>query len=103
LKSDVVHFHEPIPFDVAEQSLEEASRCDVALICGTSAVVYPFARLPQVAKQRPQGGKSVIIEINAEPTPLTERGISDYLLQGKTGDTLPKIVEQVKKLIGKRP
>ena len=100
LKSDVVHFHEPIPFDVAEQSLEEASRCDVALICGTSAVVYPFARLPQVAKQRPPGSESVIIEINAEPTPLTERGISDYLLRGKTGDSLPKIVEEVKELMG---
>jgi NAD-dependent deacetylase len=100
LKSDVVHFHEPIPFDVAEQSLEEASRCDVALICGTSAVVYPFARLPQVAKQRPPGSKSVVIEINAEPTPLTERGISDYLLRGKTGHSLPKIVEEVKELMG---
>jgi NAD-dependent deacetylase len=102
LKSDVVHFHEPIPFDVAEQSLEEASRCDVALICGTSAVVYPFARLPLVAKQRPPGSESVIIEINAEPTPLTERGISDYLLQGKTGEVLPKIVEEVKELMGTR-
>jgi NAD-dependent deacetylase len=101
LKSDVVHFHEPIPIDVAEQSLEEASRCDVALICGTSAVVYPFARLPQVAKQRPPGSESVIIEINAEPTPLTERGISDYLLEGKTGEILPKVVEKVRKLIKK--
>lgn len=97
LKSDVVHFHEPIPMDVAEQSLEEASRCDLALICGTSAVVYPFARLPQVAKQRPPGEESVIIEINAEPTPLTERGISDYLLRGKTGKVLPQIVAEIKK------
>jgi NAD-dependent deacetylase len=99
LKSDVVHFHEPIPFDVAEQSMEEASRCDVALICGTSAVVYPFARLPQVAKQRPSGKESIIIEVNAEPTPLTERGISDYLLRGKTGEVLPQIIEEVKKRI----
>ena len=98
LKSDVVHFHEPIPFDVAEQSLEEASRCDVALICGTSAVVYPFARLPQVAKERAAGSQTVIIEVNAEPTPLTERGISDYLIQGKTGQVLPQIVEEVKKI-----
>jgi NAD-dependent SIR2 family protein deacetylase len=63
-------------------------------------VVYPFARLPQVAKQRPPGSESIIIEINAEPTPLTERGISDYLLQGKTGEMLPKIVEEVKGLMG---
>ena len=99
LKSDVVHFHEPIPNDVAEQSLEEASRCDLALICGTSAVVYPFARLPHVAKQKSRGNESVIIEINAEPTPLTERGISNYLLKGKTGETLPKIFDEVKRLM----
>ena len=98
LKSDVVHFHEPIPSDVAEQSVEEASRCDLVLVCGTSAVVYPFARLPQVAKERTPGQEAILIEINAEPTPLTERGISNYLLQGKTGQILPQIVEEVRRL-----
>jgi NAD-dependent deacetylase len=97
LKSDVVHFHEPIPTDMAEQSLEEAERCDVMLICGTSAVVYPFARLPQVARQRAPGQESILIEVNAEPTPLTERRISTYFIQGKTGDILPQIAEEVKK------
>ncbi len=98
LKSDVVHFHEPIPMDVAEQSLEEAARCDLMLICGTSAVVFPFARLPRVARERGMGGKAVLVEINAEPTPLTESGISDYLIQGKTGRILPQIVEEIKKI-----
>ncbi len=98
LKSDVVHFHEPIPVDVAEQSLEEAARCDLMLVCGTSAVVYPFARLPRVAKERSSGKETILIEINAEPTPLTERMISDYLIQGKTGRILPLIVEEVKRL-----
>jgi NAD-dependent SIR2 family protein deacetylase len=37
-----------------------------------------------------------IIEVNAEPTPLTQEGISDYLIQGKTGEILPRIVEQVR-------
>ncbi len=98
LKSDVVHFHEPIPFDVAGQSLEEAARCDLMLICGTSAVVFPFARLPRVAKER-SGTNAVLIEINAEPTPLTEQGISDYLIEGKTGQILPQIVAEVKNLL----
>jgi NAD-dependent SIR2 family protein deacetylase len=40
---------------------------------------------------------TIIIEINAEHTPLTGR-ISDYLIQGKTGEILPKIVEKVKKI-----
>ncbi len=75
--------------------MEEAGKCDLMLICGTSAVVYPFASLPRIAR----GRRTVtIIELNAEPTPLTEEGVSDYLIQGKTGEILPRIVETVKKL-----
>jgi len=96
IKSDGVSFGEPIPRDVAEQSLEEAWKCDLMLICGTSAVVYPFANLPRIAKER---GAATIIEINAEPTPLTSERISDYLIQGKTGEILPRILEEVKKII----
>jgi NAD-dependent protein deacetylase/lipoamidase len=105
IKGDVVHFNEPIPSDVAERSLEEAWKCDLMLICGTSAVVYPFAQLPRVARQRrydevrnPEFKATIIIEVNAEPTPLTAEGISDYLIQGRTAEILPGIVEAVKKL-----
>jgi NAD-dependent SIR2 family protein deacetylase len=84
------------------------------LICGTSAVVYPFANLPKVAMERriekerkSESGLYVIeeiravtiIEVNAEPTPLTHEKISDYLIQGKTGQILPNIVEEVKKIM----
>ena len=99
LKSDTVSFGEPIPSDVAYESLDEAEKCDLMLICGTSAVVYPFANLPSVARQR-SGVK--IIEINAEPTALTRRGISDYLIRGKTGVILPSIVEALKELAKKK-
>lgn len=94
VKSDTVSFGEPIPSDVAQQSQEEAGRCDLMLICGTSAVVYPFAQLPHVARQQ-QG--ATIVEVNAEPTPLTQGGISDYLIQGRTGEILPRIAEEVRK------
>ena len=92
IKDDGVFFGEPIPSDVLQRSQREASKCDLVLICGTSAVVYPFASLPEVAKP-----SAIIIEINAEPTPLTGR-ISDYLIQGKTGEILPKVLERVKKI-----
>jgi NAD-dependent deacetylase len=98
LKSDVVHFNEAIPADVAQESQAEAGKCDLMLICGTSAVVYPFALLPRMAKQNQQKQKTIIIEINSDPTPLTHEGISDYLIRGKTGTILPKIVEEVKKI-----
>jgi len=108
LKDDVVHFKEPIPSDVIQESEKEALRCDLMLICGTSAVVYPFANLPRMARyhsRRFMAGLDVvgytsdvkIIEVNADATPLTQEGISDYLVQGKTGEILPRIVEEVKK------
>ncbi|MFC1957766.1 NAD-dependent deacetylase [Chloroflexota bacterium] len=95
IKSDGVAFGEPIPSDVAQRSLEEAWQCDLMLICGTSAVVYPFAELPRIARQR---GAVIIIEINAEATPLTSEKVSDYLIAGKTGQILPKIVDEVKRI-----
>ncbi len=108
LKDDVVHFKEPIPLDIMTESENEALHCDLMLICGTSAVVYPFANLPRMARYHASrlvlgidliGHKTnvKIIEVNANPTPFTHEGISDYLIQGKTGETLPRIVEEVKK------
>jgi len=104
MKPDVVYFGEPIPSDVAYRSVEEAGKCDVMLVCGTSAVVYPFASLPRIAAQcdaeYPYAGERAstvtIIEINAESTALTYDGISSYLIQGNTGEVLPEIVDAVK-------
>ena len=116
VKIDGVGFGEPIPGDVAHQSLEESWKCDLMLICGTSAVIYPFANLPRTARQRriekerqtETGLYAVeeitavtIIEINADPTPLTYEKISDYLIQGKTGVVLPRIVEEVERIISR--
>ncbi|MFC1963792.1 NAD-dependent deacetylase [Chloroflexota bacterium] len=113
VKTDGVAFGEPIPSDVANNSLEEVGKCDVMVICGTSAVIFPFANLPRLAREREiererrtdtdisfvdKVPEVIIIEVNAEPTPLTEEGISDYLIQGKTGEVLPRIAEQVKRL-----
>jgi len=95
IKGDGVAFGEPIPAYVAEASLKEVEKCDLMLICGTSAVVFPFANLPREAHRL---GRAVIIEINAEKTPLTQEGVSDYIIQGKTGEILPEIVEEMKKL-----
>jgi NAD-dependent deacetylase len=113
IKTDGVAFGEPIPSDVAHRSLEVAWECDLMLICGTSAVVYPFASLPRTAREKraereketeaglhivERGPAVVIIETNAEPTPLTYEGISDYLIEGKTGEILPGIVDEVRHL-----
>ncbi len=107
VKEDIVHFNEPIPRDVADNSYEEASRCDLMLICGTSAVVYPFASLPQVSKARGNSANYrdsapvTIIEVNGEQTQLTRTGVSDFLIQGKTATILPEIAELLTKRLGK--
>ena len=101
LKYDVVHFKEAIPLDVMEESEAEALKCDLMLICGTSAVVYPFAGLPRTARFHSGSRRKsdvTIIEVNADHTPLTNEGISDYLIQGKTGEILPMIVEETKRI-----
>ncbi|OGP53749.1 MAG: hypothetical protein A2Y65_01390 [Deltaproteobacteria bacterium RBG_13_52_11] len=92
LKPDVVFFGEPIPWEVQTRSFEEAGTCALVLVVGTSAVVYPAAGIPPLAKQN--GAK--VVEINTEPTALTGF-ISDYLIQGSAGTILPKIVEEVRR------
>jgi NAD-dependent deacetylase len=92
LKPDVVFFGEPIPWEAQNRSFEEARSCDLVLVIGTSALVYPAAGIPPLAKQN--GAK--VAEINMESTPLTGF-ISDYLIQGSTGTILPQIVEEIRK------
>jgi len=91
LKPDLVLFGEGIPPEVLTGSFMEAESCDCMLVVGTSAVVYPAAQLPLIAKER--GAK--IIEINPEPSNLTSF-VTDLYLQGKGGDLLPRIIDQLK-------
>jgi len=58
----------------------------------------PLRRPARVARQR-RG--VTIIEINAQPTPLTQEGVSDYLIAGQTGQVLPAVADEVKKRMGK--
>jgi NAD-dependent deacetylase len=95
LKPDVVFFGESIPWEAQVKSLKESKTCNIVLVIGTSAVVYPAASIPITAKE----GGAMVIEINLEPTPLTDH-ISDYLIPGTAGEILPAIVEEIKKVRG---
>jgi len=92
LKPDVVFFGEPIPWEAQIRSLKETKSCSAMLVIGTSAVIYPAASIPITAKER----SAIIIEINKEPTPLTNQ-ISDYLISGSASEIIPAIVEEVKR------
>ena len=75
LKPNVVLFGEDVrEMDTAAEALR---RCDLLLVVGTSAQVYPAAGLPAVVKEH--GG--LIFEFNTEETDLT-RGITGAGLFG---------------------
>jgi len=95
MKPDVVFFGEPIPWDAHRKAMEAARKCDLVLVIGTSAVVYPAVDIPITAKE--SGAK--LIEINVELTPLTHQ-VSDYIIQGRSGEILPRLVETLKTLMG---
>lgn len=90
LKPDGVFFGEQIPPTAYRRAMAMAQDCDVLLVVGTSATVSPANQLPYLVKAK----NGTIIEVNTEATELTG-SLSDYLVQGKAGETLPRIVEAV--------
>lgn len=82
LRPDVVLFGELLPVGAFERAAEAAAQCELCFVVGTSAIVYPAASLPQIAKQ----AGAFVCEINPEDTPLTE--ISDEVVRGKAAEVL---------------
>jgi len=96
LKPDIVFFGEPIPQEAMARSFQMASKADVLLIIGTSAVVSPANTIPSIAKQN--GAK--VIEVNKERTWLTD-SITDVFLHGSAGEIIDELVSKVKNKINK--
>ena len=91
VKPDAVFFGEAIPPDALKRSPRESSTCDLMLVIGTSAMVYPAASMPEIAHDA--GAR--VVEINPSETPLTGR-ISSYIVKGSSGDVLERVVQQLK-------
>lgn len=85
MRPDVILFGEAMPMQSVYEAQEKAQNCDVCFVIGTSALVYPAAELPLIAKQ--SGAK--IIEINPEETALSSQ--ADISLRGKAAEILPLI------------
>jgi NAD-dependent deacetylase len=94
LKPAVILFGEMIPEEATERSLEAARKADVVLVIGTSAVVYPAANIPLIAKQN----RAAIIEFNTETTGLTDYA-TDIFIHGMAGRTLPELVRRLKSAV----
>jgi NAD-dependent protein deacetylase/lipoamidase len=86
LRPDVVWFEESLSPDALQAAEDAARRCQILLVVGTSAEVYPAAALPDYAKS----AGATIIEINPNPTPLSDA--ADYVLRAPAGDVLPALV-----------
>ncbi len=89
LRPHVVWFGEALPRAALEAAVEAARTCDVFFSIGTSGLVQPAASLAVAAHNR----GALLVEINAEPTPLTER--CDYSFRGRSGEVLPALVRAV--------
>ncbi len=89
LRPDVVWFGEALPRDQLEAAVEASRSCEVFFSIGTSGVVQPAASLGFAAHNR----GAIVVEINAESTPLTPK--ADFVLQGKSGQILPELVNAV--------
>ena len=92
LKPSAVLFGENIPPIAAREAAAAVAACDVLIVVGTSATVRPASELPRAAAKR--GAK--VIEINMEPTQLTD-AVSDMVLLGPAGETLPLVVDAVRR------
>ena len=90
LRPDVVWFGEMLPEGAMERSAEAASRADVFLSVGTSAVVYPAAGLPLVAREN----GAYVAEVNVERSAIADT--LDEVVIGPSGEVLPALVEAVR-------
>lgn len=82
MRPDVVLFGELLPDLAIQRAIEKAGRSDLCFVIGTSAVVYPAAGLPELAR----AAGAYTVEINPEPTPLS--ALCDEVITGKAGQIL---------------
>jgi NAD-dependent deacetylase len=86
MRPDVVLFGEMLPPGAFERGAAAASHCELCFVVGTSAVVYPAASIPEIAKD----AGAYVVEVNPEHTALSD--LCDEVLTGKAGEILPMLV-----------
>lgn len=85
MRPDVVLFGEMLPGDVFERAAKGAGACDLCFVIGTSAVVYPAMRLPEIAR----AAGAYLVEINPERTHFSD--YCDEVIHGRAGEVLPQL------------
>lgn len=92
LKPNVILFGEQLPIRVLNEAMEEARRCDLILVAGSSLEVTPAADIPYIAVE--SGAKAIVV--NLEPTGFDAR--ADVVIHADVADILPRITERVRQL-----
>jgi len=83
LRPAVVWFGEALPSEVLAEAQGAVRRAAVLLVAGTSALVWPAAGLPALAR----AAGAFVVEINPQPTPLSDE--ADEVLRLPAGHALP--------------
>jgi|YNPNPStandDraft_1061719.scaffolds.fasta_scaffold01500_4 NAD-dependent deacetylase len=94
LKPATISFGQQMPQRETAEAFRRAEQSDLFMVVGSSLVVQPAASLPLTAKK---AGAALVI-LNRDPTPYDS--LADALLRGSAGETLEKIVGELKALQG---
>ncbi len=86
LRPDAVWFGEPLPQDIWQTAIQQASSCDVMVMVGTSLAVSPANLLPVYAKQN----GAILIEVNPEETMMSAN--VDLSIRSSAARALPELL-----------
>jgi NAD-dependent deacetylase len=88
MRPDIVWFGESLPQQTWRKAQEAASRADIILVVGTSAVVYPAAALATHYNRN-----AFVAEVNPEATAISDR--VNLTLRGTAASVLPQIAKSI--------
>ncbi len=91
MRPSVVWFGERLPMAVFEEAAEAAAACQLFLVVGTSATVYPAAGLIELAASN----GAFVVEVNRETTPLSH--LADRSYRDPAGEVLPRLVTRIER------
>lgn len=89
IRPNIVWFGEPLPDEPWRRAVEATETADIMVVVGTSAIIHPAARLPELALSR----GAVVIEVNPKPTPLTKN--ATISIHETASQTLPGLLQQL--------
>jgi NAD-dependent deacetylase len=92
LKPNFIFFGEDIPRQAYDMAVKAASKAKLCIVIGTSGVVAPANKIPEIVKQ--YGGK--VLEINLLPSAYRFT-VTDLFIQGKATEVCRQILDELQK------